>query len=391
MIRLLFKLIWNQRRKHFGIFFEFFFSFLVLFAVFSFGFSYLKQYLSPLGFDYKDIWVVELDWNDTPEEEISETLTLLKNQMLSYGQIETFSFSGKNIPFSTSSAIDEFSTEGEQVDADVFKVDDRFAELFAVNVQEGRWFGEEDAVSTYSPVVLTASMAEQLFGSTAAAIEQQVQLREQTLKVVGVVDNFRYRGEFSRGVGGGNGIFFRKDLDSNPPILMVKADQEAKASLEATIRQDLRSIAPGWVIETNYLSDLRNKKLRSALVPLAIVLIISGFLLVNVALGLFGLLWQSISKRRGEIGIRKSMGSSNTEITIQLIGEMLVLASFGLIIGLFFAIQFPILNVFGLSSSVYVGAIIAAVASIYLLVILCAYFPSNQASKLPIANALRFE
>ncbi|NRB47189.1 MAG: ABC transporter permease [Saprospiraceae bacterium] len=391
MIRLLFKLIWNQRRKHFGIFFEFFFSFLVLFAVFSFGFSYLKQYLSPLGFDYKDIWVVELDWNDTPEEEISETLTLLKNQMLSYGQIETFSFSGKNIPFSTSSAIDEFSTEGEQVDADVFKVDDRFAELFAVNVQEGRWFGEEDAVSTYSPVVLTASMAEQLFGSTAAAIEQQVQLREQTLKVVGVVDNFRYRGEFSRGVGGGNGIFFRKDLDSNPPILMVKVDQEAKASLEATIRQDLRSIAPGWVIETNYLSDLRNKKLRSALVPLAIVLIISGFLLVNVALGLFGLLWQSISKRRGEIGIRKSMGSSNTEITIQLIGEMLVLASFGLIIGLFFAIQFPILNVFGLSSSVYVGAIIAAVASIYLLVILCAYFPSNQASKLPIANALRFE
>lgn len=391
MIRLLFKLIWNQRRKHFGIFFEFFFSFLVLFAVFSFGFSYLKQYLSPLGFDYKDTWVVELDWNDAPDEKVAETLTLLKNQMSSYGEIETFSFSGKNIPFSTSSAIDEFSTEQEQVDADVFKVDDSFANLFDINIQEGRWFGQEDAVSTYSPVVITSSMAKQLFGSTSAAIDQQVQLREQTLKVVGVVDYFRYRGEFSRGVEGGNGIFFRKDLDSNPPILMVKVDQQAKASLEATIRQDLRSIAPGWAIETNYLSDMRNKKLRSALMPLAIVVIISGFLLVNVALGLFGLLWQSISKRRGEIGIRKSMGSSNTEITLQLIGEMLVVASFGLIIGFFLAIQFPILNVFGLSSTVYIGAIIAAAASIYLLVIICAYFPSNQASKLSIANALRFE
>ena len=122
-----------------------------------------------------------------------------------------------------------------------------------------------------------------------------------------------------------------------------------------------------------------------------ILSIVAGFLIINVALGLFGVLWYNINKRRGEIGLRRAVGATGNSVSKQLVAEALVLSTISLIVGCFFAFQFPLLNVFDLPAGVYLVAIALAIAFIYLLVTICALYPGKQAAAIYPAVALHEE
>ena len=141
----------------------------------------------------------------------------------------------------------------------------------------------------------------------------------------------------------------------------------------------------------DYVDDNRKNKLLAVWLPMVIFLVISSFLIFNVALGLFGVLWQNINIRKAEIGVRRAVGATQTNIGWQFIGEVVVLSTLAVVLGTFFAIQFPLLGVFGLPVWVYLAAIVAAILVIYLLVALCAFFPSRQAAQLHPAIALHEE
>ena len=125
--------------------------------------------------------------------------------------------------------------------------------------------------------------------------------------------------------------------------------------------------------------------------PAIITIVVAGFLIINVALGLFGVLWYNINKRKGEIGLRRAVGATGNAVSNQLVGEALVLSTFALIIGSFFAVQFPLMNVFELPADVYIIAMLFSIAFIYLLVIICALYPGKQAAGIYPAVALHEE
>src|SRR5439155_27004632 len=122
-------------------------------------------------------------------------------------------------------------------------------------------------------------------------------------------------------------------------------------------------------IEMEHLTNKRKTINYLYLVPMIVLLIVAGFLIINVALGLFGVLWYNINKRRTEIGLRRAVVASGNSVSAQLVGEALILATLSLTIGSFFAIQFPLLNVFNLPAGVYLTAQGFAIVFIYLLVL----------------------
>ena len=107
-----------------------------------------------------------------------------------------------------------------------------------------------------------------------------------------------------------------------------------------------------------------------------------------MALGIFGVLWYNIHKRRGEIGLRRAVGASGMAITRQLVTEAVLLTTLSLVLGSFFAIQFPLLKVFSLPVENYVIAIIFSILFIYALVIVCSLYPGKQAAAIYPADAL---
>jgi putative ABC transport system permease protein len=174
-------------------------------------------------------------------------------------------------------------------------------------------------------------------------------------------------------------------------MMLIRVKSGTDAVFESKLVKDITSMTPGWSVDVNYLTDARETQHNITLVPIIIFLVVSGFLLINVALGLFGVLNVSIARRRGEIGLRRALGATEGSISWQFVGEMWVLATFALVLGLLLAGQFPLMNVFDLDAGVYLMAMAASVLIIYLLVTLCALFPSRQAATVQPAVALHEE
>ena len=393
MIKHLFKLIWNQKRKNIGLLFEMLFSFMVLFAVFSFILHNAHRYNESIGFDYKDVWTATLNWSTDSMTEVYSTQKLIREQLKNYPQIKHYTLASSNTPYSGSMRTSGLDYNDIQIYPYTYSVDHNFANVMGISVDEGRWFQpgdkEEDGIPT--PIVINQSMREELFG-TEPVLGKVIDFHEeQKLKIIGVVGNFKSQGEFSKRQ---PGIFFPQD-DSFPySQILLKVNDDANANFEAQLLKDLGQISKGWTIEISYMIDQRKTRLSGTLVPMIILLIICGFLIFNVALGLFGVLWQNINKRKEEIGIRRAMGATQQNIGWQFIMEVILLTTLSVLIGIFFAIQFPLLGVFrpqGVFSYVYFESILISVLFIYLLVFICAFYPSRQAAQLQPAMTLHEE
>ncbi len=387
MIKHLFKLIWNQKRKNLGLLFEFFFSFLVLFAVLTFIIYNFSRYSEPLGFDYNDRWELNLSWNAVPGEEQAGIQKLFKEQLGNYPEIEAFSFSNGNTPYGHSTHINGVKYEGKNVSPHVFFVDENYLETYDLTLTSGRWFEPADEVSEKRPILINSILQKELFGDEPP-LGKEIEYGDEIRRVIGTYDHYKYGGEFSAAasqmfVGVAPGHIFQK--------VVMHINPNTGAKFESKMLKEVGQLAKGVTLTVNYLDEMRDNMLLQVWVPMAIFLIISGFLIFNVALGLFGVLWQNINIRKGEIGVRRAVGATQGNIGWQFIGEVLVLSSLAIIVGTFFAIQFPLLGVFGLSPWVYLSAIAASALVIYVLVAICAFFPSRQASQLHPAIALHEE
>jgi len=127
---------------------------------------------------------------------------------------------------------------------------------------------------------------------------------------------------------------------------------------------------------------------RESWLMLIALLSICGFLCLNVALGLFGVLSYAINKRKSEIGLRQALGAHGFDITKQFILEILILAGVSILLGTFFAIQIPILKITEYPDVFFYKAIGYSTGIILLLVFTCALFPSLQAARITPANSL---
>ena len=345
-----------------------------------------------MGFDYDNVWVV----NYTPPEKINGADSVLmfhetlKQMLRSIPQIKEVSLSGNNVPFSMSSSNSMVNYGNNKSLTNFYGVEETYTKVLNMHMEEGRWFTKADRVYTVEPVVINSTLKKKLFGNETAVgkLLGQADPNNQSSKqrVIGVVNDIKDKGDYQAIEGG---LFKYIDTGSarwNGTILL-KVNSNADAAFESRLFKSL-SNAIGTSIEIEHMDKKRISRNKLSLVPMIIMLIVAGFLIINVALGLFGVLWYNISKRRGEIGLRRAVGATGYSVSRQLVSEALILATFSLVIGLFFAIQFPLLNVFDLPATIYMEAITFAIIFIYVLVVICAIYPGRQAASIYPAVAL---
>ncbi|MCW3117664.1 MAG: transporter permease [Chitinophagaceae bacterium] len=186
------------------------------------------------------------------------------------------------------------------------------------------------------------------------------------------------------------GFYTRTDTGNqgNYGAVLVKVKPGTDAVVEGRLYKELSNLLRGTSVDILHLDNLRQGKNTQTIGPMIILSVVAGFLIINVALGLFGVLWYNISKRRSEIGLRRAVGATANSISMQLVGEAMVLSTVSLAAGVFFAIQFPLLHVFDIPAGTYLIAMTMAVLFIYLLVTICAFYPGKQAAAVYPAVAL---
>ncbi len=384
MLRHLFTLIWNKKKAHALLIVEIWASFMVLFGLATLIVVNVGNYREPLGFTYENVWAIGLRSNQDTTD-LSNKLHRILDRLQTYPEVASASRMSSNFPFSTNQMDNGIEYNNRKVHVDSYATDENFAKTLDMPVLSGHWYRNTDSVGKYTPVIINQKTKEGLFGDE----NPLGKVISDRFRIVGVINNFKAKGEFMT-----NKPALFELVKANSPwndTMLIKVKPGTDAVFEAKVVKDIASMVKGWSVEVDYLVDSRKNQHNIVLVPVIVAAIISGFLLINVALGLFGVLNLSIARRRGEIGLRRALGATGSGISTQFIGEIWVLATFAMLIGLLFAAQFPLLNVFDVQAGVYVTAILISVAVIYLIVTLCALFPSRQAALIQPATALHEE
>ena len=399
MIRHLFKLVWNRKRTHILIMLEIFLSFVVVFALLVTGLYFFRLYQRPLGYEYVNVWSIYVD-RETGEFEWSEeearTFRHLRHALEGMPEVESVASAG-NRPFSNSQSKTSWEQEGRSISTEVAVASSRFDETLGLTLMAGRWFEPEDHALDWDPVVVDRLLAEQLVGDgdpLGMVLEWGGSGKEaREPRVVGVITSFLRGGHFDET----EGFMFsaageESDVGYATNRLIVRVAPGTPADFEERMLASLQNIGRGWTFTVSPLEEGRKSKLRERLVPLAVLGTIGGFLLTMVVLGLTGVMWQNVVRRTREIGLRRAAGAARTSIHRQIVLEVMITASFGVLLGIALGAQVPVIGPFGFVPPVVIvqGLVISAVF-ILSLAALCGLYPGWSATRIQPAEALHYE
>ena len=209
-----------------------------------------------------------------------------------------------------------------------------YFDVMRVPLVAGRGFGSGDAPSAPPRVVLSASLATQLFG-VESAVGRRVWFsgNSQPSEVIGVVGDVKLRaldGATSPTV---YQSFFQ--FPSRGGVLVVRTDRP-QADVGAVLREAVARLDPDVPLYGR--QSMEEVLATSPGVPARRVLTaaFSGFALLAVvlgAIGLFGVVAHDVASRRRELALRIALGAAPTRILNGTLGQAGLMVAWGLVIG----------------------------------------------------------
>ncbi len=393
--------MWNRKRTNLLLIIEIVASFVVLFGVGTILVRLGTNYLAPYGFDYRPVWRLNIA-ADNGEKMPRPQLDAALRQVIALPGTEALTLTSGNTPFIFSTSNSDFTHDKHSGVASRYDAGDDYARVMGLHLREGRWFRPADDGQKLRPVVISQGLREKIFPAPGErAIGQVIQTGngsgangggKDELLIVGVTDDFRDGSDYSAAE---PAIWLRLEpydtTSWESAAVLLKVRPGEGAALEQQVVKAIARANPRWLTQVRGLDEDRQSKSKYTLAPVLALALVCVFLIINVALGLFGVLWYNIQQRRGEIGLRRALGSTGGAISRQFLVETLIVTFFGVAVGAVLAAQFPLLGAFDVPAADYVRAIGGAAILIFVLAALCAVQPSRLAARIRPAVALREE
>jgi len=408
MIRHVFTLVWNRKRANALIITEILASFLVLCMVVTTLTYYLLNWRRPLGFDYDNVLEVstEFVWRGHDAETrraILERLRQIETELHGIDAVEHVAL-GQNVPYSNSISSWQFEGAGRNFEVLWGRVRPEFRDVLHLDLATGRWLEDGDDKLSWVPIVINRRLARDLFGiespldMSLPRFEDDGTPRdrkdgEHDYRVVGVLSDYRRDGEISQSPYISFAPVDYDDAEEYPArLFMVRVRPGTTSVIEEEMSTVLHALAPDWEFDFKWLPERRRDALRSKLLTLIIGGTVAGFLLIMVGMGLVGVLWQNVTRRTRELGLRRALGATATGVRWQILGELLALATVAVVLGALLFMQAPLLGIASwVSWKVYALGLVASLAILYYLVVLCGLYPSWLATRVLPARALQYE
>ena len=287
------------------------------------------------------------------------------------------------------------------------RVDAGYFPTFGIPVLAGRGIGAGDRPGTTRVVVINATLARRLretfgladvIGRTvtlpALMYDERLGSPRVDFQIVGVVGNERIRRELRQPLGSEDAVY-------------VAIAQSPKRSLKIAVRTTSDPLAswPGIraameatdsrlaVSDVLTMAQLKSNVLSGVAAPTWVV---GGFAVVALllaALGVYGVLAQSVAQQRREIGIRLALGATPADVRHRVTLQAAVVLGIGLAVGLAGAVMFARVTTSLLFEVSPFDVRSFSCASAILLVVgaAAAFVPALRASRVDPTVALRAE
>lgn len=205
-----------------------------------------------------------------------------------------------------------------------------YVETMGMRLREGRGF-EAVYRKGVREVIVDRQLAREFFGDSSP-LGATLHCEKETMTIVGVVEQARM---YSLHTDGRPQLFVRaEDYERRPSNYVIRTGGDPRALLSqigAVIRQvDRRVPVSPPVLMDDIVAEYRSRERLSALLMSGLAL---GALLL-VSMGLFGMISNSVTRRRGEIAVRLALGASRMGVIRLVVGEGARLIALGLLLGI---------------------------------------------------------
>ena len=266
-----------------------------------------------------------------------------------------------------------------------------------VPVLKGRPFNEQDVKGKPGAIIISDTMARQYWPAEdplgqVVSIGVSVSENEPTeWEIVGIVGNVKH---------------FSLDTEPVPEMYVPHAQQPwTSMTLVARSQSDPRALIDpirSQVLAVDHDQPVSNIRTMGEVVASSIaqqrfyMLLLSLFAvmaLVLAAVGIFGVMSYSVTERTREIGIRMALGAQTRDVLRFIVGQGVMLAMIGVVIGLAGALlltQFMAKMLYEVKAFDPVTFIVISLLLVGVALLAC-YIPARRATKVDPMVALRYE
>jgi predicted permease len=275
-----------------------------------------------------------------------------------------------------------------------------------ISLLRGRFFTEQDTLSSQLVVVVDDSLARKFFAHQDP-LGQHIILPEKGIdvprEIVGVVHHIKHFGPAGQKNWKLSGAFyvpvaqvpdeFYQNVGLLNLTLIVRTSVNPE-SMTASVKRVVHSIDNDVAVTgVQTISDLVRSSLTAQRFTALLLGIFALLALVLAAIGIYGVISYSVVQRTHEIGIRLALGAQRRDVLFWVIRQGMTLALGGLAAGIFaagFATQLMGSMLYGVSATdpltfIVVSLILAAIA------LLACYIPARRATRVDPMVALRHE
>jgi putative ABC transport system permease protein len=289
---------------------------------------------------------------------------------------------------------------GKEQDVSVIGSDDQYPVVRNMLLLSGHFMDSTDVQQRQKVVMLTEKLAIRLYGSTQAAIAQNLKLYDLKFTVIGT---FKER----------TGTFGLSEITNETvlmPITVIKYFtpveridpmyvQARRASdvqpLTAAIKQILESRhRAGARYDVENLSGILEAAQRIALVLTIVLIMVSAIALIISGIGIMNIMLVTVTERTREIGLRMAVGASRRAVLEQFLTESVMLSLAGGLIGILLGLSIPLSVRFltdDIRVPISVTSVVVAFGVSLIVGVVFGMLPANRASQLNPTEALRYE
>jgi putative ABC transport system permease protein len=284
----------------------------------------------------------------------------------------------------------------------VLGVSHDYDRIRSFNLDEGRYFTENESRNGLPVALIGFAIAETLFPNSSA-IDKMVTIKGRKYKVIGVASK---EGESMIGNSMDNIVllpaqnvsqFVRINSDRTNAQIQVKAKEgisleQMEEQLNGIMRS-VRKLKPGE--EQNFALNKTTLIAEPIKQVFSVITfagwIIGGFAMLVGGFGIANIMFVSVKERTNQIGIQKSLGAKNYFILIEFLVEAIILCLVGGALGivLVWLITLLVGNLTDFKIALSAGNIFTGVLVSVIIGLISGFIPARSASKLDPVVAIR--